>query len=428
MWVAVFFAPHPAAAEPQIPHTERTLANGLRVILHHDGRVPIVAMNLRYRVGSMDDPRDARGLAHTVEHLMFRGSEHVSDGEHFIQLQRVGGVGANATTGPSSMSFVQTVPRAALSTALWLESDRMGFFAPTEATVRAEIDTVGNEWSTRVGSEPRGMLLEQIWNGMFGPLHPLHHESAATARAVTLAAVEGFARDHLGPGNAILVLAGDLPPDVDTMVDRWFGDLEGGRAPTRATTARALDRQIVLRPERSLARTAMVFVGWPTPALYEAGDAEADVLATALNAELFQTIARAEGRDPAQIVLFDAQQISMAGQSAFFLAATGREGVGATELLATIDAVLGAIARDELSAGDVRRAGKRLRVSLLPALESVEGRAELLSIYAAAGRPPDWIAEDLARYDEVTPARVTAFVRSHLPLDRRVVLLNDGRP
>jgi zinc protease len=416
-----------APTQPSIPYRERVLDNGLRVILHHDERVPIIAINLRYGVGSMDDPADVRGLAHTVEHLMFRGSAHVDDGEHFLRLQRVGGVGANASTEPGGMSFVQTVPRAALATALWLESDRMGFFRPTAEAVRSEIETVANEWSTRVDSEPRAILLEQVWNAMFPPTHPLHQESAGSVRAVTLPRVETFARAHLGPGNAILVLAGDLPPNVDAIVDRWFGDLRGGRPPARATKAAATGKGARLAPRATLARSPMVYVGWPTPGLYDTGDAEADVLATALNAERFQTIARALGRDPDRIVLFEAQQISMPGQSGFFMAASGRPGVPPSELLETIDAVLAEVARTGLPDGDVRRARKRLSMGLLPALETLEGRAQLLAVYASAGRDPDFIAEDLARYDAVGSKGVAAFVRTHLAEDRRVVLLNEGR-
>lgn len=416
-----------AAAAPSIPYRERTLENGMRVILHHDDRLPIVAMNLRYRVGSVDDPIDVRGLAHTVEHLMFRGSAHVGDGEHFLRLQRVGGVGANASTEPGGMSFVQTVPRAALGTALWLESDRMGFFRPTADTVRAEIDTVANEWQTRVDSEPRAQLLEQVWNEMFPAAHPLHQESAQTVQAVTLSRVESFARHYLGPGNAILVLAGDLPADVDTMVDRWFGDLRGGAPPVRAIGAPATGKGARLAPRSALARTPMVFVGWPTPGLYDAGDAEADILATALNAEKFETIARTLGQDPGRIVLFEAQQISMPGRSGFFMAASGRPGVPPEELLATIDLVLGEVAQGGLEPGDVRRARKRLDMGLLPALETLEGRAQLLAVYASAGKDPDFIAEDLARYDAVTPKSVADFVRTHLREDGRVVMLNEGR-
>src|SRR5690606_12001727 len=205
---------------------------------------------------------------------------------------------------------------------------------------------------------------------------PLHQESAQTVQAVTLPRVESFARRYLGPGNAILVLAGDLPADVDTMVDRWFGDLRGGAPPVRAIGAAATGKGARLAPRSALARTPMVFVSWPTPGLYDAGDAEADILATALNAEKFETIARTLGQDPGRIVLFEAQQISMPGRSGFFMAASGRPGVPPEELLATIDLVLGEVARGGLEPGDVRRARKRLDMGLLPALETLEGRAQ----------------------------------------------------
>ncbi len=419
-------AANTALAEPAIAHRERTLDNGLRVILHEDDRLPIIAVEVHYALGTMHDPEAARGLVHTIEHMMFRGSDHVPDGDHFFHLQRAGGVGANASTRNEDMSFVETVPSLGLETALWLEADRMGFFAPREDALDAERRTVANEWQTRVSSEPRAILMEQVWNALFPPSHPYAHESASTVAGVTLADLEATASAHIGPGNATLVLAGDLPADVDAMIDKYFASLQGGTPPDAVDVSRKLTEQVVLQPATDMSRIPMALIGWPTPGLHEPGDAEADIVATALNNEVFETILVEEGIDPRGLLLFESQQVSMVGQSAMFMIATGPPGTDPNTLLQMMDRVLAHVGTRGLDDADISRAAKRLSTEMLGVLQTLEGRAALLSTYAATGHSPDWIAADVGRYDRVRPQDVTTFVRTHLPLDRRVVLLNRG--
>jgi predicted Zn-dependent peptidase len=413
-------------AEPRIAHRDRTLDNGLRVILHQDDRLPIVAVEVHYQLGTMHDPASARGQVHTIEHMMFRGSLHVPDGDHFFHLQRAGGVGTNASTRSEDMSFVETVPSLGLATALWLESDRMGFFAPHREALDSERLTVANEWQTRVSSEPRTILMEQVWNALFDPTHPYHHESADSVRAVTFDGLQATAQRHIGPGNAVLVLAGALPADIDDMVDHYFADLAGAAPPADVDVTRRLPRDVRLAPATGLSRTPMALLAWPTPGLHAPGDAEADILATALNNEVFETIARREGIDTDGLVVFEAQQVSMVGQSAMFMVATGPPGQDPADLERAIDRVLHAVVADGLQPDDIRRAGKRLSTDLLSVLQTLEGRAALLSTYAATGHDPDWIAQDVARYDRIDSTAVQGFVQAHLLSSGRVVLLNRG--
>jgi predicted Zn-dependent peptidase len=416
----------PAAPAAEIPYRERTLTNGLRVILHDDDRLPIVAVEVHYAVGTMHDPVSARGLVHTIEHMMFRGSGHVPDGDHFFHLQDAGAVGTNASTRSEDMSYVETVPARGLETALWLESDRMGFFTPSADALASERETVANEWHTRVSSDPRAILMEQVWNALFDERHPYHHESAASVTGVTIDELKRIAGAHIGPANATLVLAGALPTDIDATVDRYFGTLRGGARPAPVDVRRTLDREIRLTPGTDMSRTPIALVGWPTPGLHEPGDAEADILASALNHEVFESLARAEGIDTEQIIVFEAQQMSMVGQSAMFMIATGPPGQDPQQLLRAIDTVLAAVAREGLPTDDVRRAGKRLTIDMLSILQTLEGRASLLATYAATGHDPDWITEDVARYDQVDAQAVAAFTRRFLRGPGRVVMLNEG--
>src|SRR5205085_929372 len=105
------------------------LGNGLRVVLNEDHSAPLVAINIWYHVGSKNEPRGRTGFAHLFEHMLFSGSEHVGNNEHFRYVQSVGGV-LNGTTFFDRTNYYETMPSNYLALALWLESDRMGFFVP----------------------------------------------------------------------------------------------------------------------------------------------------------------------------------------------------------------------------------------------------------------------------------------------------------
>src|ERR1700756_1411239 len=112
-----------------IPFTKFTLSNGLTVIVHEDHKAPIVAVNVWYHVGSKNEPAGRSGFAHLYEHLMFTGTQHAPDG--FDQLlAQIGGTDNNGTTNNDRTDYFEDVPSNALDTALWMESERMGFLLP----------------------------------------------------------------------------------------------------------------------------------------------------------------------------------------------------------------------------------------------------------------------------------------------------------
>ena len=124
-----FFVAGAVSAETSIdiPYTQRVLNNGLTVVVHEDHKAPIVAVNVWYHVGSKNEVRGRTGFAHLFEHLMFQGSENLK-GEYLNTLQELGATDLNGTTFFDRTNYFQTVPKNALDTALWLESDRMGHF------------------------------------------------------------------------------------------------------------------------------------------------------------------------------------------------------------------------------------------------------------------------------------------------------------
>ena len=148
-----------AATEPSIPYTEFTLPNGLRVILSEDHRAPQVTVNIWYHVGAANQRPGRSGFAHLFEHMMFSGSQHVPDPDRVLAAIGAGlGGAANGSTNFDRTNYFETVPASQLPTALWIESDRMGFLLPTldEKKLATQRDVVSNERRQRIENQPYG--------------------------------------------------------------------------------------------------------------------------------------------------------------------------------------------------------------------------------------------------------------------------------
>ena len=258
MTTAMAIAPPQEARSPQVPDLEvetYTLDNGLEVILHEDHTVPVVAVNLWYKVGSKDEAEGRTGFAHLFEHLMFQGSEHL-DGEYFAPLQRIGAE-LNGSTSSDRTNYYETVPSNALELALWLESDRMGFLLPSlsQGKLDNQRDVVKNERRQRVDNVPYGQAQERLLSALYPKGHPYHHPtigSMADLTAATLGDVKNFFRRYYAPNNASLCLAGDFEPAVaKRQIETYFGPIPRGpdveplepRVPTLEVAGRSGDHR-----------------------------------------------------------------------------------------------------------------------------------------------------------------------------------------
>ena len=175
--------------EIDIPWQKTVLDNGLTVIVHEDHKAPIVAINIWYHVGSKNEVRGRTGFAHLFEHLMFQGSEHHDD-EYLTVLEDIGASDFNATTWFDRTNYFQTVPKNALDSILWLESDRMGHFlgAISQEKLDEQRGVVQNE-KRQGDNQPYGQVWEHMLPALFPQEHPYSWEtigSMADLDAATL--------------------------------------------------------------------------------------------------------------------------------------------------------------------------------------------------------------------------------------------------
>jgi zinc protease len=398
-----------AAADVDIPYEMRVLDNGLTVIVHEDRKAPVVAVNIWYHVGSKNEPEGRTGFAHLFEHLMFQGTENFDD-DYLSFLQELGATDLNATTWFDRTNYFQTVPKNALDTVLWLESDRMGHFAGaiTQDKLDEQRGVVQNE--KRQGeNQPYGKVFTKILPQVFDGAHPYSWETIGSMEdleAATLEDVRDWFKTWYGPNNAVLVIAGDIDAaDAFARVDKFFGDIPPGpplTRPGRWIPKHTTERRMEMTDRVPQSRVYMV---WPGPE-WGSRDAHLLMLATDIigggkNSRLFERL------------VYEDQIATDAA-----LAPTPLEISGITYLVASAQpdvdlAVVEAAAREELErfieAGPTERELKRVRTqhraSFLRGIERIGGfggKSGVLAESTVYGGSPEAWKQELANVENAT--------------------------
>ena len=216
-----------------IPHEKFTLPNGLTVLVHEDRKAPIVAVSIWYGVGSKNEPKGKTGYAHLFEHIMFNGSEN-APGDYFEYTKKIGATDLNGTTWLDRTNYFQTVPTTALESALFLESDRMGYLLNglTKEKLDNQIGVVSNE-KRQGDNQPFGLVDYKRSETLFPVGHPYHHDTIGSLEDLAAASLDDMKlwfTDHYGPNNAVLVLAGDInAAQAKPLVEKWFGSIKRGK-------------------------------------------------------------------------------------------------------------------------------------------------------------------------------------------------------
>jgi zinc protease len=216
-----------------IPYEKWRLPNGLVVILHEDHSDPIVHIDVTYHVGSARETPGKSGFAHFFEHMMFQGSDHVADEQHFKIISEAGG-NMNGNTSFDRTKYFEIVPKNYLETMLWLEADRMGFLldAVTQKKFEVQRATVKNEKSQNYDNRPYGRLFEAKAQTLYPPNHPyswIPIGYVEDLNRVNVDDLKNFFMRWCGPNNASIVVAGDMNPEQTLkMIEKYFGSIPRG--------------------------------------------------------------------------------------------------------------------------------------------------------------------------------------------------------
>lgn len=418
-------APRPAQApvaelvrKIDIPHESFTLDNGLRVIVHTDRKAPVVAVSVWYDVGSKHEPKGKTGFAHLFEHLMFNGSEN-ADGDFFKPLEEMGATDFNGTTWFDRTNYYQTVPTGGLERVLFLESDRMGRLlgAVTQEKLANQIGVVQNE-KRQGDNQPYGLVEYARLAATIPAGHPYGHStigSMADLDAASLDDVRAWFRQHYGPNNAVIALAGDV--DVATarpLIEKWFGALPRGPQQTRLTVpipTLAAPKSEVMKDQVALVR---LYRTWAVP-----GDDSADHIPLSVGTSVLGGLAssrldNALVRKEQLAVAVSASYESHAQLGWIDVTVDVKPGVDPALVGKRLDALLADFLRTGPTKDEVSRVATRTMASVIGGLEKVSGKASILAEGALLRGDSNAYKKDLAALATITPASVKKAMQSWL--------------
>jgi len=419
---------------PTIPFEKFTLPNGLEVILHVDRSVPIVAVNSWFKVGSGDEKPGRTGFAHLFEHVMFMGSEHVGVGK-FDEWLEAAGANNNGSTSVDRTNYYETGPSNALPLMLWLDADRMGWLLPTMDKPKLDLqrDVVKNERRQSTDNVPYGRAYETLLPVMYPSNHPYSWPvigSMTDLSAASVDDVKAFFREYYAPNNASIAIAGDFNPDsAKAWVRKYFGSIPRQTAPTRPNVPAVRlvkDTVLVLEDRVQLPR---LYYAWHGTKAFSADepalDALANILAGGKSSRLYRTLVYEK-----QI----AQDVGMGNGSdkldgMLTLSSTAKPGVHPKQIAVEVDAAIREVAEKGITDRELTRVKNGVRAGLLDELSSVLGKADRLNFYNYFAGTPDYIQQDLARYEKLTAADVQRVAKEYLVGRPKIILtvVPDGK-
>jgi zinc protease len=415
---------------PDLKYEKYTLPNGLEVILREDHRLPMVAVDLWYHVGPVNEKAGRTGFAHLFEHMMFEGSEHVGEKAHFKYLEGAGATDINGTTSYDRTNYFETVPSNQLDLALWLESDRMGFLLETldRAKLTNQRDVVRNELRQDEGN-PYDVADEAMGHALFPKTHPYYGNvigSHADVEAARLLDVRDFFQHFYTPNNASIAIVGDFDPaTIKDKVAKFFAPIPAGPAVEKVkveTPSITSERRVTVTDTVQLPRLT---VAWLAPEAFHPGDADADMFISILGegkvSRLYQKLVY-----QTQV----AQSVNCSNQSLMVTSIAecdiiARPGVKLEDLEAAFDKEVEALRTAGPTQEELDRARNQSLSGLIQGLQRLGGFggvADMMDRYNQYLGDPGYLPKDVARYEAITVGSVKQIAQQVFGKDQRVVV------
>ncbi len=414
---------------------EQTLANGLRVIVKTDRRAPVVVSQVWYRAGSIDEFNGTTGVAHVLEHMMFKGTQDVPAGEFSRRIAAAGGR-ENAFTARDHTAYFQTLQKDRLELALKLEADRMANLTLSAEEFSKEIQVVMEERRMRTEDSPQARLYEGLMSVAFtahpygrpviGWMNDLENMTAEDAR--------DWYRRWYAPNNATLIVAGDVDPtQVFAWARQYFGPLAPHPLPPRKPQQEPMQdgqRQIEVKAP---AKLPVVALAWKAPTLH---DPEQDsdpyaleILAGVLDGHASARLNQSLVRDLRLATEASASYDDIArGPSLFMVDATPAEGHTVAQVEAALKQEIARIVKDGVGAQELARVKAQVVASQVFQQDSLFYQAMLIGEWTTAGL--DYRARDtrLRKLKAVSAEQVRAVAAKYLLDDHLTVARLDPQP
>jgi zinc protease len=371
---------------------ETTLANGLQLIVKEDRRAPSVVHMVWYDIGSIDEPEGVSGIAHMLEHMMFKGTENLAPGEFNRRVAAVGGRD-NAFTGRDYTAYFQQIPPAHLEEMMEMEADRMANLVIRDREFLPEREVVKEERRLRTDDNPRARLWEQLMATAF-TAHPYRRPIIGWMHDIENYRVEDARKWHddwYAPNNARLVIVGDVDHrDVFAMAERHFGTISRRELPERRITEEPEQHGMRHVELHSPAELPALTLAWKAPTLRDpAGDRDVfalQVLASVLSGYDGARLPRQLVREARIAVSASASYGGIArGPSLFLLSATPAAGHSVEEVEAALHAEIARIAENGVEEAELRRVLTQTLASEVYKRDSLMGQAMEIGFLEASG-------------------------------------------
>lgn len=423
--------PLPAQADAQ----EYRLANGMKVIVKEDHRAPVVVSQVWYRVGSMDEVNGKTGVAHALEHMMFKGTKFVPAGE-FSNLIAVAGGRENAFTNRDHTAYFEQLQKAKLELALRLESDRMHNLVLLPKEFAKEIKVVMEERRLRTEDKPQALVYETLMATSY-QTHPYHHPVIGwmnDLENMTTVDARDWYRQWYAPNNATLVVVGDVEPkEVLKLAQRYFGKIKPVALPQRKPQSEPEQRGIKRVTVKAPAKLPYLAMGYHAPALRDpekdwepyALEVLAGVLDGNASARLNQELVRRQQIANSAGAGYD---MIARGPSMFIFDGAPAEGNNVAELEAAIRGQIEKLKQDGVTEEELQRVKAQVIAAQVYQRDSMFYQAMLIGEVLTAGLPLNTLETRLAKLKAVTAAQVQEVARKYLVDDRLTVAVLDPQP
>lgn len=406
-----------ADAPPPLNIQQKTLANGLKIVLAEDRSRPVTNLQVWYHVGSKDEKAGRTGFAHLFEHLMFRGSKNVAPEEHMRLVREAGGV-VNAYTSFDMTVYWETFPSNYLERMLWLESDRMASLDVSEENFKKEREVVKEERRMRYENPPYGTLVEEVLKNTFVQ-YPYKHSpigSMEDLNKATIADVKAFHDLYYVPNNATIVLVGDFDAkQAFALIEKHFAGIPKGQPIPRVTATeppQTAMREVTVKDNK--APLDAVVTAYHLPPMGHPDSYALEIASSILSSGQSSRLYRRLVYDEQSAMAVQGQSMFLEGPSLFFGFAVVNQGKSIKEVVTSLEYTFQEMADKPVADDELAKAKNQTIAGFIIGRETVQSKADFLGRCAVLLNDPLRYNTELEKYRKVTAADVQRVVKQYL--------------